>query len=159
MVECWFRKISDWNTSGGLLLLIIGIPSDTIIIRGVIHIVRRHKGGGGGGGGWRGGVKPNAYYCVQGGGWFKIAYVRKKNCFGPQNLKTFLFLYKKSYYIAIYYCIYYCNVRMLNSLYTTLETFIIFEQNTILPFKYVSKMFLKSSLLISSAQFLIHKRI
>ena len=25
--------------------------------------------------------------------------------FGLQNLKSFLFLYKKSYYIAIYYCV------------------------------------------------------
>ena len=39
------------------------------------------------------------------GGGFKVAYVRKKNFFGPQNLKTFLFLYKRSYYIAIYYCV------------------------------------------------------
>ena len=39
---------------------------------------------------------------------FKVAYVRKK-FFGPQNLKIFLFLYKRRYYIAIYYCIEKCK--------------------------------------------------
>ena len=29
----------------------------------------------------------------------------KKIVFEPQNLKIFLFLYKRSYYIAIYYCV------------------------------------------------------
>ena len=51
-------------------------------------------------------VKPNAYDCVQGGReGFKVAYLRKKMFFGPQNLKTFLFLHKRSYYIAICYCV------------------------------------------------------
>ena len=54
----------------------------------------------------KGGVKPNAYDCLQGGrGRFKVPYGCKKFFFGPQNLKTLLFLYKRSYYIAIYYCV------------------------------------------------------
>ena len=49
--------------------------------------------------------------CVQGGGGesrecFKVAYEpEKKNVFGQQNLTTFLFLYKRSYYTAICYCV------------------------------------------------------
>ena len=67
---------------------------------GVIHIVRRQKGGG------EGQAK-----CVQldtqGDGGFKVAYVRKKKFFflDYKISKVFLFLYKKSYYIAIYYCV------------------------------------------------------
>ena len=38
----------------------------------------------------------------RGKGGFKVTYVRKKTgFFGPHNLKTFLFLYKRNYYIAI----------------------------------------------------------
>ena len=40
----------------------------------------------------RGGVKTNAYNCVQGG--FKVAYGHNI-FFGPQNLKTFLFFAQK----------------------------------------------------------------
>ena len=35
----------------------------------------------------------------------KVPFRKKLFFFGPQNHKTFLFLYKTNYYIAIYYCI------------------------------------------------------
>ena len=55
--------------------------------------------GGGGGGGWVGGGGESRE-C------FKVAYEpEKKNVFGQQNLTTFLFLYKRSYYTAICYCV------------------------------------------------------
>ena len=51
----------------------------------------------------RGRVKPNAYDCVHGGGVVsRLRTYAEITHFGPQNLKTF-FLYKRSYYIAIYY--------------------------------------------------------
>ena len=52
-------------------------------------------------------------YKGEGRGWVgvKVAYVRKKkNFFGPQNLKTFLFLFNRSYYIAIFVRTYYVVV-------------------------------------------------
>ena len=37
---------------------------------------------------------------------FKVVYVHKRIFFfGPENRKSFLFWYKRSYYIAIYYCV------------------------------------------------------
>ena len=38
------------------------------------------------------------------GGSSRLGMHTQKN-FGLQNLKTFLFLYKRNYYIAIYYCV------------------------------------------------------
>ena len=121
------------------------------IIEGVIHIVRTHKG--------EGRVQAK---CVRlrtkGEG--KVSRLRTyaKNFFffGTTKSQNFSFVVQKKHNSGVFV---YFNIRILNCLYTASETFIIFEQNTILPFKYVSKMFLKSSLLISSVQFLISKRI
>ena len=56
----------------------------------------------------RGEIKPNAYDCLQEGRGGRVQDCvraqKKKNFFGPQNLKTFRFLYKRNYDIAIYYC-------------------------------------------------------
>ena len=70
-------------------------------MNGVIHIVRTHKGRG------ERSSQMRTIACKRGeGGGFKIAYAhkKKKKIFGPQNLKTFRFLYKRNYDIAIYYC-------------------------------------------------------
>ena len=70
-------------------------------MNGVIHIVRTHKGRG------ERSSQMRTIACMRGeGGGFKIAYAhkKKKKFFGPQNLKTFRFLYKRNYDIAIYYC-------------------------------------------------------
>ena len=78
---------------------IIRIYDRKLSFKGVIHIVRTHKGGGEG----SSQMRTIAY---KGGGGFQ-GYVRmQKKFFGPQNLKTFVFLYNISYYIAIYYCVY-----------------------------------------------------
>ena len=60
-----------------------------------IHIVRTHKGGGEG----------SSQMRTIGEGGLRLRMYAKKIFFGPQNLKTFLFLYKRGYYIAIYYCL------------------------------------------------------
>ena len=67
------------------------------IFRGQPHSAYAQRG--------RGRVKPNAHDCVQGGsgGFQGCVRKQKKFFFGPQNLKIFLFLSKRSYYIAIYY--------------------------------------------------------
>ena len=41
----------------------------------------------------------------KGGVGFQGCVRTQKNFFGQQNFKTFLFLYKRSYYIAIFYCV------------------------------------------------------
>ena len=55
----------------------------------------------------RGGFKPNAYDCVQGdrAEGSRLRTCAKKIFFGPQNIKTFLLLYQRSYFVAIYYCV------------------------------------------------------
>ena len=69
------------------------------IVLGVIYIVRPHKGGGEG----ASQMRTTAY--KGGGGVQGCVRTQKKIFFGQQNLKTFLFLYKRSYCIAIYYCV------------------------------------------------------
>ena len=62
----------------------------------MIHIVRTHKGGGE----RSSQVRTIAYNGV----WDSRLCTYAKNFLEPQNLNIFLFLYKRSYYIAIYYC-------------------------------------------------------
>ena len=50
------------------------------------------------------GVKPNAYDCAQGGGVVSRLRTYAKRIFW-KNLKTFLCLYQRSYYIVIYFCV------------------------------------------------------
>ena len=67
------------------------------ISRGLSHSTYAKRG--------RGGVKPNAYDCVQvGSGGSRLPMYAKK-IFGPQNLNFSFFSGKRSYYIAIYCCV------------------------------------------------------
>ena len=60
-------------------------------VLGVIYIVRTHKGGGKG-------LSPMRTIAYKGRGTIsRLGTYAKKKFFGPQNLKTFLFLYKGSY--------------------------------------------------------------
>ena len=80
----------DEEVFPGRIMLILSLKI------GIIHILLTHKGGGDGSNQMR------MIACEGEERWFKVAYVCKK-IFGPQNLKTFLFLYKRRYYIDIYY--------------------------------------------------------
>ena len=54
----------------------------------------------------RGGVKPNAYNCIQGGRrCFKVVHICKKDFFWTTKSQNFSFFYKRRYYVAIYYCV------------------------------------------------------
>ena len=65
----------------------------------IIHIVPTHKGGG------EGSRQMRTIAYKVGGGVSRLRTYTKKIFFGPQNLKTFLFLYERSYYIAICGCV------------------------------------------------------
>ena len=66
------------------------------VVVGVIHTVRTDKGGGEG-------LSQMRTIAYKRGGRVQDYAPLQKKFFGPQNLKTFLFMYKRSYYIAIYY--------------------------------------------------------
>ena len=79
------------------LLLFLIETFFVFISRGLPHSTYAKRG--------RGGVKPNAYDCIQGGsGVSRLPMYAKKN-FGAQNLNFSFFLCKRSYYIAIYCCV------------------------------------------------------
>ena len=94
-----YRRVSP-NMGGAVILPPCWFPlNNSETVRSYPHSTFTQRG--------RVEVKLNAYDCVQEGegGFSRLRTYAKKLFFRPQNRKTFLFLYKRSYYLAIYYCV------------------------------------------------------
>ena len=78
-----------------------------IVQQGVIHMCECTKGQAG-----RGGVKPNAYICLQEGGGFKVGYVHMKIFWTKKSQNFSFFVQKKLLHCHLLLCIEKCKLAL-----------------------------------------------